>query len=172
MTVVKPSQRRAQITAEISERTGIDEAMIHRLVHAFYEKVREDKLLGPIFASRVSSWALHLERMCSFWSSVTLLTGRYHGQPMQKHLPLSVDSRHFDRWLELFRDTAREVCPSTASAYFTDRAERIAESLELGIAGRNGVLLMKGERFTGTDARFTTERAREIPCTVGKVESC
>jgi hemoglobin len=158
MTVVKPSQRRAQITAEISERTGIDEAMIHRLVHAFYAEVRKDELLGPIFDSRVSSWDLHLERMCSFWSSVTLMSGRYHGQPMQKHLPLSVDSRHFDHWLKLFRETAVQVCPPAAAAHFIDRAERIAESLELGIAGKNGVLLMKGERFGLPDAKLSVAK--------------
>ncbi|MEX1147329.1 MAG: hypothetical protein WEB93_03005, partial [Sphingomonadales bacterium] len=48
---------------------------------------------------------------------------------------------------ELFRATAREVCPGPAAAHFIDRAERIAESLELGIATHNGVLLKKEERF-------------------------
>ena len=41
--------RRQRITAEIMERTGIDEAMIVRLVHGFYAKVRADAVLGPIF---------------------------------------------------------------------------------------------------------------------------
>ena len=141
------SQRRVQIAADITERTGIDEAMIQCLVHAFYAKVRNDALLGPIFESRVASWDLHLERMCAFWSSVALMSGRYHGQPMEKHLPLPVDSRHFDHWLELFRETALEVCPSAAATHFIERASRIAESLELGIAGKNGVLLMKGQRL-------------------------
>ena len=146
------SQRRAQITADIVERTGIDEAMIRRLVHAFYTKVRKDALIGPIFDTRVGSWDLHLERMCSFWSSVALMSGRYHGQPMEKHLPLPVDSRHFDHWLRLFCETALEVCPPAAAAHFIERAERIAESLELGIAEKNGVLLMKGERLRRPDA--------------------
>jgi hemoglobin len=141
------SERRAQLTADIAERTGIDEIMIQRLVHAFYAKVRKDALLGPIFESRVASWDLHLERMCAFWSSVALLSGRYHGQPMEKHLPLPVDGRHFDRWLELFRETALEMCPSSAATHFIERAGRIAESLELGIAGKNRVLLLKGQRL-------------------------
>ena len=147
-----PSERRAQITAEIAERTGIDKDMIERLVHAFYDKVRKDELLGPIFDSRVANWDLHLERMCAFWSSVALMSGRYHGQPMEKHFPLPVDSRHFDHWLGLFGETAFEVCPSAAAAHFIERAGRIAESLELGIAGKNGILLMKGERLRRPDA--------------------
>jgi hemoglobin len=81
---MKTLQRRAQITADIAVRTGTDDAMIQRLVHAFYAKVRKDALLGPIFESRVASWDLHLERMCAFWSSVALMSGRYHGQPMEK----------------------------------------------------------------------------------------
>jgi hemoglobin len=139
--------RRAQARADIVRRTGIDEAMIDRLVRAFYDRVRADSVLGPIFAERIEDWDPHLERMCAFWSSVALMSGRYHGQPMEKHLPLPVDARHFDRWLELFEETARETCPATAAEHFTERARRIAESLEIGVAGKNGVLLGKGERF-------------------------
>lgn len=139
--------RRAQITAEIIEKTGIDENMIERLVHRFYARVREDALLGPIFGARITDWPRHLERMCAFWSSVALMSGRYHGQPMQAHLPLPVDAVHFDRWLALFEATARDLCPPAAAEHFVDRARRIAESLELGIAGGHGVLLDKGQRF-------------------------
>lgn len=139
--------RRAALAAEIVESTGIDEAMIARLVHAFYARVREDALLGPVFAGRVADWPVHLERMCAFWSSVALLSGRYHGQPMQAHRGLPVDAAHFDRWLALFADTAREICPPTAADYLLARARRIAESLELDIAAAQGVLLARGQRF-------------------------
>jgi hemoglobin len=140
-------ERREQIVAEITARTGIDEPMIERLVHAFYARVREDALLGPVFEARIHDWDTHLQRMCAFWSSVALMSGRYHGSPMAKHLPLPVDAGHFDRWLALFEDTAREICPPPAEAHFVERARRIAESLELGIAGRHGVMLRPGERF-------------------------
>jgi hemoglobin len=139
--------RREQLTAEIMERTGIDEAMIERLVRGFYAKVRADAMLGPIFEARIRDWEPHLARMCAFWSSVALMTGRYHGTPMAKHLPLAVDGGHFDRWLALFEETAREICPGEAEAHFVERARRIAQSLELGIAGTHGVMLGKGERF-------------------------
>jgi hemoglobin len=145
------SERRAQITAEIVERTGIDEDMIERLVHAFYDRVRQDALLGPIFDQRIADWDDHLKRMCAFWSSVALMSGRYHGQPTAKHLPLPVDRRHFDRWLQLFRETAVDACPSSAAEHFIERAERIAESLELAIAGKNSILLMKGQRLGRPD---------------------
>jgi hemoglobin len=146
------AERRAAITTEIVARTGIDEAMIERLVRAFYGKVRQDAFLAPIFEERIADWDPHLERMCAFWSSIALMTGRYHGRPMEKHLPLPVDARHFDRWLALFAETAREVCPAAAAEHFVTRAQRIAESLELGVAGQNGVFLSKGERLRRHDA--------------------
>ena len=138
---------REQMIADIAARPGIDEPMIDRLVRRFYAKIRTDALLGPVFDARIRDWEPHLQRMCAFWSSVALMSGRYHGSPMTKHLPLPVDAAHFDRWLELFEETAREVCPPVAAEHFIERARRIAESLELGIAGRHGVLLGSGERF-------------------------
>lgn len=140
-------QRRARAVAEIVARTGIDEPMIERVVRGFYAKVRQDPMLGPVFDARIKDWEPHLQRMCAFWSSVALMSGRYHGSPMTKHLPLPVDGAHFDRWLDLFRQTVRELCPPVAQQHFIERAERIAESLEFGIAGYHGVMLGIGERF-------------------------
>jgi hemoglobin len=145
-------ERRARITAEIASRTGITEAMIERLVHAFYDKVRADPVLGPVFDVRIHDWGPHLRQMCAFWSSVALMTGRYHGTPMVKHAPLPVDAAHFDRWLALFEQTAHEVCPPEVEAHFVERAKRIAASLELGIANANGVMLGIGERFRRSEA--------------------
>ncbi len=147
------TERQSQITASIAERTGIDAAMIDRLVRTFYGKVRADALLAPVFDRRIADWEPHLRRMCEFWSSVALMTGVYHGRPMEKHLPLPVDSRHFDRWLRLFEETAAEVCPPAAAEHFIERARRIAQSLEIGIAVQSGVLLMKGERLRRPDSQ-------------------
>jgi hemoglobin len=141
------AERREQIVADIEARTGIDEAMIERLVRGFYARVRTDEMLAPVFDARIKDWEPHLQQMCAFWSSVALMTGRYHGAPMPKHLPLPIDAAHFDRWLALFEATANEICPPDAAAHFVERAQRIAASLELGVAGANGVLLGLGERF-------------------------
>jgi hemoglobin len=140
-------RRRDASVAKAQAETGIDEAMIERLVRGFYARVRSDPILGPMFAERISDWEPHLQQMFAFWSSLTLLSGRYHGQPMAKHLPLPVDAEHFDRWLALFEQTARDLCPPAAADLFIERARRVAESLELGIACSNGVLLRKGERY-------------------------
>jgi hemoglobin len=139
--------RRDAIIADITQQTGIDEALIERLVRRFYDKVRRDPELGPIFEARIDDWEPHLQRMFAFWSSLALMSGRYHGEPMAKHLPLPVDAAQFDRWLSLFEETARELCDGPAADHFIVRARRVAESLELAIATRHGVILARGERF-------------------------
>lgn len=118
---------------------GITEPMIHDLVHSFYAEVRRDPVLGPIFNTRVHDWTEHLDKLCAFWSSVVLMTGRFKGRPMPVHIAISeIEQAHFERWLGLFRATARRVCPAAAADLFIDRAERIAESLFLGICLHRG----------------------------------
>jgi hemoglobin len=113
----------------------VDEDMICRLVHTFYARARLDPDLGPIFDAAVHDWEAHLDKICAFWSSVILRTGRFRGTPMKAHvdLPGPLTRAHFERWLALFGETADVVCPPAAAAIFRDRAGRIAESLHLGI---------------------------------------
>jgi len=114
---------------------GITEAMIRDIVHTFYEKVRRDDMLGPIFEAKVQSWPDHLAKMCDFWSSATLRSGRYKGHPMGPHVRIAeTDKPHFARWLGLFGETAFEICPAEAAALFIDRAQRFAQSFQVGIA--------------------------------------
>ncbi|HYH36829.1 MAG TPA: group III truncated hemoglobin [Azospirillum sp.] len=123
---------------DLVDRTGIDEAMITRLVHGFYGRVREDATLGPIFAAEVEDWDEHLRTLVDFWSSVALMTARYGGRPMPAHVKLEVGEEHFARWLELFRQTAHEVCTPEAAAFFIGKAETIARSFQMGIAFHRG----------------------------------
>lgn len=131
---LSPDVKRALISASITAQTGITEAMIDILVRDFYDQIRKDPLLGPIFTNRIKDWEPHLSQMVGFWSSVILMSGRYHGNPMAKHKDLAVDSTHFTRWLLLFEKSLRKICPPEAQAYFMDRARRIAQSLSMGIA--------------------------------------
>jgi hemoglobin len=136
---VTASMRPGQ-TARLMAETGLDEAILATLVHRFYDRVRADPVLAPIFAARITDWGPHLERMVAFWSSVALMTGRYHGAPVPAHAALPVNWRHFERWLTLFRATAHEVCPPAGAAHVIARAERIAESLYSAVqeAARSG----------------------------------
>lgn len=147
MSAETAADRRSQFAETVTRATGIDAAMIERLIHSFYADVRADPMLAPIFAAIIEDWTPHLAQMCAFWSSVVLMTGAYHGRPMEKHLPLPIEGAHFDRWLALFEAAARRECPPAAAELFIERAHRIGESLELGLAAQRGQLLMKGERL-------------------------
>lgn len=118
-----------------AEPPGYDEAMIERLVRDFYAHVRADAVLAPIFQAAIpGDWEPHLARMCEFWSSVLLTSGRYHGNPMAVHARLpDLTPPHFERWLTLFRASASRVLTPALAADVVCRAERIAESLQRGL---------------------------------------
>lgn len=104
-----------------------DEAMIRTLVDTFYEGVRDDPVLGPIFGRHIADWSLHLPKMYDFWSTVVLRSGRYTGRPLEAHERLpGLTEAHFARWLDLWRRTVERVVPEAARAAFTVPAERMA----------------------------------------------
>lgn len=128
---------------------GVTEAMIHQLVHTFYDRVRADAVIGPIFNRVIGDgWDDHLAKLCDFWSSVMLMSGRYHGQPMPAHARIDgIEAAHFNHWLDLFARTANDVCPPEAAALFVTKAETIARSLQLGIAVARGEIPPMSERL-------------------------
>lgn len=134
-----PPTFRPEMTAALMEQTGLDSAALHALVHGFYDRVRRDPLLDPVFADHITDWGPHLEKMVAFWHSVALMTGTYKGAPMPAHVALPVEWGHFERWLDLFRETARDVCPPEGAAYVIERAERIARSLHMAIEAHKSV---------------------------------
>lgn len=119
----------------------LDERLIHQVVHGFYDEIRRDELLGPIFNGAIPAerWPHHLSRMCTFWSSALLRTAIYDGRPLPPHLALpGLGEVHFRRWLTLFRDTVHRLCPPEVASLFMERALRIAQSFRLAIAHNRG----------------------------------
>lgn len=114
---------------------GIDEGQIRALIPAFYDRVRADAMLGPLFNVAVHDWPEHLENLIRFWSSVMRGTGRYKGSPMRAHHAHAhaMTPAMFDRWLALWRETTNELLPEGAALAMQAKADRIAESLQLGL---------------------------------------
>ena len=114
---------------------AITEEALDRQVGRFYASVRRDPLLGPVFDGAIEDWPHHLELLQAFWSSVMLTSGRYKGRPLPahvKHAPAMTPER-FERWLALWRETANALFEPAPAAALVEKAERIAESLQLGI---------------------------------------
>ncbi len=121
---------------------SIDEDSIHALVHGFYDKVMADPDLVAIFGREITreQWPAHLEKMCAFWSSVLLRSGRYDGRPMRPHLTIpDIEDRHFQRWLTLFAATARQVFDERDANGVIATAERIGHNFRLGRAQNRGL---------------------------------
>lgn len=115
--------------------SGIDEAALGRLIPLFYDRVRRDPQLGPIFNAAVHDWPAHLTTLTDFWSSVMLTTGRYKGNPMRAHLALrdAITPEMFDHWLALWTETTNAHMAGAAAAALQAKAARIAESLKLAL---------------------------------------
>jgi hemoglobin len=114
---------------------SVTEDHIVTLVDRFYDRIREDAELGPVFEGVVAGhWDRHLTTMYRFWSSVMLKTGTYHGSPMQAHMRVpGLQPDLFPRWLSLFEQTVTEMFEPELAGHFLERANRIAESLKLGL---------------------------------------
>lgn len=113
----------------------LDEAGLRTLVDKFYERVRADAELGPIFNDAIHDWPAHLERLTDFWHSVMLTSGRYKGQPMPAHMKHRerISPELFQRWLGLWAATTGELMQPEVAAALQDKAGRIAESLQLAM---------------------------------------
>lgn len=107
---------------------------ISALVDRFYQRVRQDPEIGPVFNEAIQDWPSHLSTLKDFWSTVLLTDRRYKGDPLASHLKLRLQPQHFRRWLALFAETAREVMPSDHAAIVITKSQRIAENFQSAIA--------------------------------------
>jgi hemoglobin len=137
--VPENAERRTAITRNIQAATSLDEVILERLVRTFYGKARHDEVIGYLFDG-IENWEKHISKITAFWSSVGLLIGRYHGQPLPAHARLPPQPHHFARWLVLFEQTLEEVCTEEGAAHLMEKARRIASSLEMGVAFARGIL--------------------------------
>jgi hemoglobin len=132
-------ERRTEITRQIQAETGLDEALLERVVRAFYGTARQDPVIGHLFDD-VQDWEAHIVRITTFWSSVALMSGRYQGNPMAPHLKLPLEPLHFVRWLALFEQTVRDLCSEAGGDLLLEKARRIAQSLQFGVEAKRGML--------------------------------
>jgi len=134
-------ERETQIpTRTVKAAFVVEDAVIEKIVHTFYDRVRSHPALGPVFNNAIADWEPHLATMVNFWSSVMNTSGRYKGQPMPKHMALKgVTPAHFTVWLGLFQETVSEICSPEIAARFVEKSQMIAKSFQLGMFGLPGL---------------------------------
>ncbi|NEX91667.1 group III truncated hemoglobin [Caulobacter sp. 17J65-9] len=125
--------------------TEITDEALALQVERFYDKVRRDPLIGPVFEAAIDDWPEHLAKLTDFWSSVTLATGRYRGRPMPAHMKLPLEPRMFDRWLFLWGETADELFAPAQAQVLREKAARIGQSLSLAMFFRPEDVRPKGD---------------------------
>jgi hemoglobin len=111
-----------------------------RLVDAFYERVRADDILGPIFNDVADvDWTTHLPKMYDFWDSVLFGTPGFKGDPLDAHRKLAMrvplGEREFARWLMLFDDSVDALFIGPGADNVKLRAARIASVMQHHIHG-------------------------------------
>jgi hemoglobin len=117
----------------------LDRKDIETMVNLFYEKVKQDDLIGYIFNDIVKvDWNAHLPVMYDFWEGVLFFTGGYTGNPMITHRKLnhvvSLSAEHFNRWLKLFLSTVDENFEGEKAELAKQRAMSIATVMQLKLA--------------------------------------
>ena len=86
------------IKSDITSRQDIE-----TLVNRFYDKVKSDDLLAPVFSH--VDWPKHLPVMVNFWALTLLGEPGYRNNMVQKHLSLPIQPNHVNQWLTLFNKT-------------------------------------------------------------------
>lgn len=120
----------------------VDRQDIKTLIDAFYDKVRQDEVIGYIFNDVAKvDWPHHLPIMYDFWEMVLFGKGPYKGDPMTKHIQLNqktkLDSTHFATWTKLFFDTLDENFEGAKADEAKRRAGNIASLMEYKVQQSN-----------------------------------
>jgi len=110
-------------------------ADISLLVHTFYQKIREDNLLGQIFNDSIpeQEWPKHLEKLTDFWETNLFRTPKFKGNPTQKHLQTNarlgypISQLHFKQWLQLWSNSIDELFEGDLATRAKMAAFNIAE---------------------------------------------
>ena len=111
---------------------GLDD--IKLLVNTFYDKIRADDFLAPIFNERIKDrWSQHLEKMYTFWQTVLLGEHTYYSSPFPPHAKLPVDHAHFQQWIVLFTQTIVELFSGAKADEALWRANKMAQMFEMKI---------------------------------------
>ncbi|MDI9309644.1 MAG: group III truncated hemoglobin [Limnohabitans sp.] len=100
---------------------------IKQMVDTFYNKVKVDTLIGPIFNGVIKDWTPHLNKMYTFWETILLDVHSYSGSPFPPHAKMPLEKIHFDRWMTIFVSTVDSLFIGEKANEAKWRAGKMAE---------------------------------------------
>lgn len=120
-------------------------ADIERLVDSFYDRVRGDELLGPIFDDVAhTDWPRHLPKMYDFWQGVLFGVAGFRGNPLAVHRDLArrvpLGELEFGRWIGLFHESVDGLFSGPCAENAKARALRIAAVMQHHISSDSASL--------------------------------
>ncbi|MEL7499198.1 MAG: globin [Planctomycetota bacterium] len=109
----------------------LNETIIKNLIAAFYRRVREDDLIGPMYPD--DDWDGAEERLRDFLiyrfgGSDKYIQERGHPRLRMRHAPFQIGIPERDRWLELMDAAMKEVeIPGSAALNMRTFFEQVAD---------------------------------------------
>lgn len=111
----------------------LGEDFFRRLVHGFYEQVKTDDLLGPMYPADDWEGAENRLRwfLVQYWGGPHTFQAE-RGRPMlrKRHFPFSIGMPEAERWLELMERSlaqfGEEELPVDARAQLWNHMQRVA----------------------------------------------
>lgn len=109
------------------------------LVHTFYEKVRKEDVLGPIFNTIIKDWETHLNLLIDFWETQLFLVKKYKGNPLEAHVKVdtffnhSINEKHFGIWLQLWFETIDTLFEGEKAQLAKNRARNMSTFMNIEI---------------------------------------
>jgi hemoglobin len=113
-------------------------ADVQLLVNSFYEKVKADPVIGPVFTEQFNvNWDRHLQTMYDFWENALFFTGDYAGNPIASHRRMHKKypfrPEHFQAWLSLFTATVDEHFEGEKALLAKQRALSISTVMRIKV---------------------------------------
>jgi hemoglobin len=111
----------------------LGEAPLRRLVGGFYQRVRQDDLIGPMYPD--DDWEGAEKRLADFLvyrmgGAPTYLEQRGHPRLRARHFPFPIGTAERDRWLELMGQALREAAlPERETALMTQFFAQVADAM-------------------------------------------
>src|SRR5690554_98024 len=112
-------------------------ADVSQLVHSFYDKIRADEVLGPIFNAHLTDeqWPPHLEKLTDFWETNLFGIPKFKGKPpmgdrkLDLALNYGVTREHFAHSLRLSFQTLDQLFVGK----FAHRAKNAPRKMSTGL---------------------------------------
>jgi hemoglobin len=111
----------------------LGEAPLRRLVGGFYQRVRQDDLIGPMYPA--DDWEGAEKRLADFLvyrmgGAPTYLEQRGHPRLRARHFPFPIGTAERDRWLELMGQALQEAAlPERETALMTQFFAQVADAM-------------------------------------------